>query len=149
MIIFGVESIKEIHLEMKDLLQLHYDELIKRQDVIQLNPDWPRYKTLEDLGEFVLFTARKDQSLIGYSAFFLDHHIHYKELLVARNDVIFLHKDHRLGTTGVRLIQFSEEKLVSLGARKISWHIKPSNDFSPILHRYGYTDDEKIVSKLI
>jgi hypothetical protein len=87
--------------------------------------------------------------LIGYSAFFLKPHIHYKDILVASNDVLFLKKEHRVGRFGLKLIKYSEQKMKELGANKITWHIKSSNDFSPILHRMGYIDEDIIVGRML
>jgi hypothetical protein len=35
------------------------------------------------------------------------------------------------------------------GANKITWHVKYSNDFRPILHRMGYADEDSIVGKML
>lgn len=81
--------------------------------------------------------------------FFMKPHIHYKDLIVATNDVIFLKKEYRLGITGIKLLKYSEQKIRELGAKKITWHVKYSNDFRPILHRMGYSDEDVIVGKIL
>ena len=65
------------------------------------------------------------------------------------NDVLFLKKEHRSGSTGIKLIKYSEQKMKELGANKIAWHVKHSNDFRPILYRMGYADEDSIVGKML
>jgi hypothetical protein len=131
------------------LLTEHYNELTLNKEVITLNPDWDRYFELESKNKFHCFTARNDGELVGYSAFFVDTHIHYRDLLVATNDVLFLREDLRLGTTGIKLLKFSEQQLRLLNVNKITWHVKFAKDFRPILHRMGYTDEDTIVGKIL
>jgi GNAT superfamily N-acetyltransferase len=149
MIKFDVEKVLETKKELEVLLDKHYEELTLNKDVVKLKPIWSLYKELEDKNQFVLFTARDNNELIGYSAFFLKSHIHYEDLIVASNDVLFLKSEYRLGTTGIKLLKYSEQKVKELGANKITWHVKASNDFRPILHRMGYFDEDVIVGKIL
>ena len=144
-----IESLFDILSEMELLTEQHYQEITLYKDKVKLNPDWLLYKKLEENNQFFLFTARVNCELVGYSAFFVKPHIHYKELIVASNDVLFLNKKHRTGLTGIKLIKYSEQKLKEFGANKITWHVKYSNDFRPILHRMGYADEDVIVGKML
>lgn len=143
------EPLFDIMNEMKILTKEHYQEITLYKDKVKLDPDWNAYKMMEDKNQFFLFTARVDGELVGYSAFFVKPHIHYKELMVASNDVLFLNKKHRTGLTGIKLIKYSEQKLKEIGVNKITWHVKYSNDFRPILHRMGYADEDVIVGKML
>lgn len=142
------ESLCDVIAEVEPLLELHYRELTLNRDVVKLNPDWSRYSELEHAGAFHVFTARDGCRLIGYSAFFLGPHLHYKDLVVANNDVLYLHPDARSGMAGIRLIKTSEAGMKALGAAKITWHAKHSNDLQQILARLGYTDEEVIMGKI-
>jgi hypothetical protein len=143
------ELLVDIVTEVQDLLQQHYVELTLNKQVIRLNPDWDRYFKLAEEGKFITVTARMKKELVGYSGFFLDQHIHYRDIKVATNDVLFLRKDLRQGMSGVRLLKYSEKVMKELGANKITWHVKHRNDFRPILHRMGYVDEDIIVGKLL
>ena len=135
--------------EIEVLSVLHYDELTLNKEYVKLNPNWNKYLQLEDDNNLCLFTIRSDNILVGYSIFFVDTHIHYKDLVVATNDVLFLREDLRLGITGIKLIKFSESVLKTLGVNKITWHVKFAKDFRPILHRMGYADEDVIVGKIL
>lgn len=149
MIKFDVEKVLDAKKDLESLLDKHYEELTLNKEVVKLKPIWSSYKELEDKKQFYLFTAREENALIGYSAFFLKPHIHYEDLIVATNDVLYLKKEYRFGTTGIKLLKYSEQKVKELGANKITWHVKHSNDFRPILHRMGYMDEDIIVGKIL
>lgn len=143
------EDIREVYTEMNKLLLSHYIELVRNKAAIVLEPDWERYFELSAKSKFFILTVRSENRLVGYSAFFVDTHIHYKNLLVATNDVIFLDSDNRRGLSGLRLIKASEVAAKAKGANKIVWHIKLINDFRKILYRLGYEDDDFLLSKLL
>jgi GNAT superfamily N-acetyltransferase len=149
MIAFAQELLCEVVQEVQPLLELHYQELTLNKDLVKLDPRWQDYRLLEQLGRFVIFTARDDGNLVGYSAYFLNKHLHYSGLTVAQNDVLFVHPDSRRGTTALRFLTYAEEQLKALGADKLVYHIKFSLDWRPILHRRGYADEEVMVGKLL
>lgn len=149
MIAFQKELAANIRDEIAGLLEEHYEELTLNKSIVKLNPNWDKYLALESSNNLQVFTARKNGLLVGYSVFFLDYHIHYVDLLVAVNDLIFMRAEERQGTVGIRLIKYSEEQLKLLGANKVTWHIKASNDFSPILHRLKYVNEDVILGKML
>jgi len=149
MITFNIEPVLKCKDEMLSLLDEHYEELTLNKHVVKLNPNWNEYDRREKSGKFVYLTARDDGKLVGYSAWFVDYHIHYADLKVAMNDVIFLKKEYRQGMAGIKLIKYSEKIVKELNVNKIAWHIKESNDFRPILQRMGYIEEDIIVGKIL
>jgi GNAT superfamily N-acetyltransferase len=149
-ITFATETVAQVHADIMPLAQLHYDEITLHKHVMKLDPDWPRYEQLERDHKLLGFTARDDGNLIGYSTWFLDAHIHYAGALVASNDMIFLHKDYRNGTTiGRDLIDYSEKTLKEYGVDKAIWHVKFNHDWSAILRRRGYEREDFTVGKIL
>jgi len=149
MITFQPELFTELKDEISEILDKHYEELTLYKDIVKLNPRWDRYASLENTDRYVFFTARDDGKLIGYSGFIIDEHLHYANILVAANDILFLKDTHRLGMTGIKLIKYSEQQLKLKGIDKITWHVKLSRDFRSILHRMGYKDEDIIVGKML
>jgi hypothetical protein len=149
-ITYGVESVAEVRRDIGPLLELHYEEVAMHKDAISLAPDWARYEALEAGNRLMAFTARDDGQLIGYSAWFMDMHIHYAGALIATNDVIFVHKDYRKGcSAGTDLILYSEKMLKQIGVTKAVWHIKFDHDWSAILRRRGYVNEDFTVGKIL
>lgn len=149
MIAFARETLFDVVEEVDGLLRLHYEELTLNKDRIALDPMWGEYRALEAMGRFVLFTARDDGKLVGYSAFFVARHLHYAGLTLATNDVLYLHPDYRAGRTGVKLIRFCERELAAqLGEFKLIWHAKYSNHFARILEKMGYAREEVMMARM-
>lgn len=149
MISYTKECLCDVINEVEPLLHLHYEELTLNKDIVKLDPDWDRYAAMEHAGGFHVFTARLGDKLIGYSAFFLNTHLHYKSLMVAQNDVFYIVENHRCGTAAMRLIRYSEDRLRELGAQKVIYHAKLANNFAPILLRMGYADEEVMCGKML
>lgn len=146
---FAQEFLFEVVNEVQALLELHYNELTLNKESIRLKPMWERYGALESAGAFVVYTARHNGQLVGYSAFFINQHLHYADLTVAANDVLFLHPQHRSGRNGIRLIQFCETALArQLGNFKLTWHAKMNTDLVAILGRMDYATEEAMFAKL-
>ena len=142
--------------ELPPLLEDHWREVALHQETVPLKPDFKRYVAGCESGRVLTLTARDDGHLIGYSIFLLSVHLHYSTCLVATNDVLFLAKSYRSGTTaGIRLIRESEAEIerecAGRGAAsvRVLWHVKPKNDWSPILKRMGYEQEEIIMGKLL
>lgn len=147
---YKVERASEIVNELKHLFELHWEEIANYKSEIPLKPDYGKYQILEDKNCLLLVTCRNNEnSIVGYSLFFISNHIHYQSCVVAGNDLLFLHKDYRKGRVGINLIKESERFLKEMGVQKITWHIKPNHDFSPILVRMGYMQEEFIMGKLL
>jgi hypothetical protein len=149
MLTIKCEKLKEVLPEIKELLQEHYEELTLNKGHIKLKPVWNQYFDMENTEKFFAIIARMDGVVVGYSGFILDKHLHYEDILVAANDVLFLKKEHRLGMTGIKLLKFSEKFMSDMGANRITWHIKYKNDFRNILYRMGYLDEDIIVGKML
>lgn len=149
MTVFASELLCEVVQEVQPLLVEHYDELTIGKHLIKLDPQWQEYALLEQLGRFVVYTAREDGKLIGYSAYFITRHLHYAGLIHAQNDVLFLQREHRRGTTALRFLDHCEQQLRGKGVQKLTYHIKFSLDWRPILHRRSFVDEEVMVAKML
>lgn len=145
---FARETFATVHEDIRELLVDHWREVANNQDRVFLEPDWERYQKLEQAGFLVILTVRRAERLVGYSIFFLTHHIHYKSHRVATNDVLFLSPTERKAGIGLTLLRYAETVLKPL-ADHIVYHSKPAHDISPILRRLGYEQEEIIMGKLL
>jgi L-amino acid N-acyltransferase YncA len=147
---FAREILFEVIDEIQPLLALHYAELARNKDRVKLEPMWERYAHAEASGRdaFQIYTARDEQGvLVGYAAFFVQPHMHYRELFPAINDVIFVHPQHR-DSTGLRLIRFCERELQKY-AHKIVFHVKLDTPMAALLPRLGYALEEHVYGKFL
>lgn len=132
-----------------DLVKKHYEEVTLHKEIKKLDPDWDRYLKLEALSQFVFLTARDDGEMVGYCSMFVMPHIHYKDTLCATNDAIYLLPEYRKTDVGPKLIGYAEKIAKVMGCQHIVWHIKYGYDFSPLMYRNGYEDEEKCVGKVL
>ena len=114
-----------IDMGVEDLIVAHWDEVAADKKAIPFAPDWDRYRHLEQTGAFKAMGAWRSDKLIGYNAFFVMPHIHYRHSNFAINDVLYIDPDER-GEPGVGLILTAERDLFAQGAKKIVYHEKPA-----------------------
>lgn len=146
---FARELLFEVVEDITPLLQLHYEELTRNKDRVRLDPMWEKYAQLEASARDALqiFTARDAGALVGYAAFFVQPHLHYRDLFPAINDVVFVHPQHR-GATGLRLIRYCERELKPF-AQKIVFHVKPDTPMAALLPKLGYALEEHVFGKFL
>ena len=139
------ELASEVWDEIMPLLKNHWQEIAHYKD-IPLDPDYSVYKQMEDMGALRVYTVRKEGKLIGYSAFFIRQHPHYKSSKQAVQDIIYVDPAHR-GGVGRRLIKECDELLKAEGVQVVYQHVKAAHNFGPLLERMGYQMQDIIYSK--
>lgn len=134
--------------EIRPLLVRHWREISAYPD-IPLNVDEEKYETIESIGNLRIYTVRLEGKLIGYAVFFLGHHIHYSGSFQATEDVVYVDPDFRLGSIGVRLLQFSDSKLKEEGVQVVHHHVKLGHPVLGLIlqKKLGYVPVETIYSK--
>lgn len=148
MITYQVENYKDCIEELKQLYPEHYEELSVTKTV-PLEPNYPVYNQLADIGILKVITCRNDKDLIGYILFIVTPHLHYKSCITAAEDIYFVRKDYRKGRTGIKLFQFAEKYLKEQGIHRIIYGTKVHLDNSKLFEYLGYTYFEKLYTKMI
>jgi hypothetical protein len=149
MITYKQEFLVQAQDDAKDLIKLHWEEIALHKDSIKLNPDWEAYSSLEVAGKLKIFTAREGSKLVGYFVVIVGNNIHYKDHLFAANDIIYLHKDHRKGYAGIRLIKFAEKALKEDGISVLTINTKVHQPFDKVLEWLGFNLTERVYSKYL
>lgn len=136
----------EVEVQIRNLLAYHYDEVQKLKQVFKLEPDWDKYYRMDREGSCISLLAMDGDVCVGYCVNFLFWHPHYANQFISANDVIFVHKDHRTGTAGARLMRdmriYSKEHHADL----VQWHAKPDTPLDKALgarmrtHEHIYLD---------
>jgi GNAT superfamily N-acetyltransferase len=131
------------------LLEEHYAELATVPDIMLLKPDVERYQTLEAAGNLFaigMFDIHGDngETLVGYSVNIVCTNLHYGDLLMCQNDLLFVRKSHRRGMTGMRLITATERAAKDRGVKMMLWHAKPGTTLDRMLPKLGYEQFETI-----
>lgn len=141
-------SIDEILERAGPLLRRHWDEIALNKQLMRLDPDWSRYQDIENKGNLVVLVAETPgMGLAGYSISFVHAHLHYRNLVVAQNDVIFLDKEWRTAGVGAALLAATEQECKARGARMMMFHAKPETALEKVLPRRGYGVQDVVFSK--
>lgn len=129
------------------ILEEHWDEVAKNKKLMVLNPDWAKYKLLADAGMLFCLVAYADNEIVGYSFNMLDTHLHYADLVYCNNDVLFVKKEYRSSTLGLRLIKETELEAKRRGAELMLWHAKEHTSLARIFELKKYKVQDIIYSK--
>lgn len=89
---------------------------------------------------------------MGYLAFFVQPHLHYRSTLTAVEDLFLLHAPYRRGMNGVRLFTTAIAALQDLGVRRIMLHTKvhfqkDRGGLNKLFERLGFTHTDQVWSR--
>ncbi len=133
--------------QLPGLLENHWDEVAKNKHLMKLAPQVEKYRKLEAEGCLVCLFARSGEVIVGYSINIVTPHLHYSDLVIAQNDVIYVHPAFRTSTLGLRLIKATEDACRDAGVKLMLMHGKEGTPFAKILPRKGYGVQDIIFSK--
>lgn len=143
---FARESIRGLWPELWPLLFAHWEEIATWSD-IPMDPDREAYEAIEDAGLLRLYTARNAQGLVGYAAYVVRTHLHYRGSVQAVQDVVYLRPEYRQGRIGQKLLEAADADLASEGVQVVFQHVKLAHNFGPLLERLGYEHLENVYAR--
>lgn len=130
--------------ESAELLIEHREELATDKAIMVLKPDFERYLALEDAGVLMVIAAYRGPRMVGYSVNLVTNNLHYADLVMCQNDVLFLTKSERKGTAGLRLIRETQRRGKAAGAKVMLWHAKPGTNLDKLMPRMSGTVQDVI-----
>lgn len=121
-VVFAWEKISSAMADgLEDLIAFNWSEIEARnEDAPPLDIDWPRYAMLERAGIYRAISVRKASRLIGYNGYFVQPHLRHRTSQWAINDALFIDKDERKGTLGLRLVVESVKMLREIGVKVVT-----------------------------
>tara|TARA_B100001248_G_scaffold199595_1_gene153876 strand:+ start:265 stop:777 length:513 start_codon:yes stop_codon:yes gene_type:complete len=142
------------HDEFKELAEFslfeeHYEEIARNKEVMKLKPNYKLYEALDSTGWLFIYVAMQGDECIGYSINIMMHHLHYADLKIAQNDILFVKKEFRGGRLGLRLLKATEDHAKSEGCKLMLWHAKEDTALAKLLPKLKYGVQEIMYSKEI
>lgn len=131
------------------LFEEHWEEVALNKHVMVLKPDWERYRAMEQQGAILALAAFEANEMVGYSVNFLMRHLHYADLCICSNDILFVTGPRRAGRLGLHLIRETEKAAKAKGTRLMLWHAKQNTALATIMPKLGYGVQDIIFSKEI
>ena len=135
--------------DIKPLVQSDWNEIEHQKDKRPLDPDWEAYADFEAQGALKIFTARHNGLLVGYISCFLHPDLHSKGLVSASFEILFVHKGHRNGVVGPKLIRFAENCVRKDGADFCFVTTTHRNAAANFMQRLGYNAIETKLEKAL
>jgi GNAT superfamily N-acetyltransferase len=148
MVTYQTEAYSNCIDELKTIYPEHYEELSVTKS-FELEPDYEQYLRLESVGVLKVVTCRNDGELIGYIMYIISPHLHYKSCLTAFEDIYFVKKQYRKGRIGIKLFKYAEEVLRELKVNRVIYATKVHLDNSKLFEYLGYTNSDKLYTKLL
>lgn len=118
------------------LLVAHREELTTNKDLMVLNPARPVYDALEQLGTLIVLAAYEGDEMVGYSANILAPNLHYSDVFMCQNDVLFT-VPHARSRVGLSLIRATEKAARESGCQIVLWHAKPGTALDKLMALKG------------
>lgn len=153
---FQCEPVKRIveDSSFRPLMLDHWEELGVHKNEMPLDPDWPEFIKAESMGYFRAWTARDGDTLVGYIAFWIRPHAHYRSTLTAIDDLFMLAPEYRKGMTGYRMFTTALEQLKELGVKRVMLHDKEHFEqrrggLRKVFERMGFIRTDNIYSRMI
>jgi len=131
--------------ELLPLLTAHNDELY--YDLVPLHIDKDLYCTLAQQGTLRAFIARDGTTIKGYISYIVSPYINNPAYIMATQNGLFVTKDARNGTLGIKLIKHGDQVLKVDGVDLVSQFFNVHNNIGSILTRLGYSPSEQIYTR--
>jgi len=142
---FKEEAFSQIYAEATPLLEQHHKEISKYD--FDLDPDLETYKKLSELRIYQSFTVRDEGELVGYAGFFVSPKLHFKSVLQAINDVIYIQPALRGNGIGKHFISYIDDAMKFKGVDVTFYNVPAKNDWSIILKDKGYELHDYLYSR--
>lgn len=111
------------------------------------NLDVEKYEMLEEMGMMFSLFAYADGVRVGYALNFITQAMHYKDITLCNCDALFVAKEHRKSSLGIKLIRETQRIAKERGALEMLWTAKPDTELARILPRMGFNLQEIVFNK--
>ncbi len=146
---FHVEAWPDCLPEIAQHWPSHWNEVALHKDEIPLDPDMDEYMRLYEAGQLHCTVARSRGLCVGYAVVIIRRHLHYRTSLSGFFDLYYVHPNFRRGWTGVNLFRHVEREMRRRGVERLFTGTKVSLDASRIFERLGWTETERVHTKLL
>lgn len=111
----------------------------------EFKPDVEVYNKLYEAGFMYAVIALVDDEPVGYCSVMISPHAHNRDIVIAKNDALFVHPDYRNTLLPGRLIKVSEAESKKRGADSFYWHCKTNTGMANMLSNHGYSTAETVM----
>ena len=106
----------------------------------EFDPDLDGILAAEAAGVLRAYTMRADGKLVGYTTFAVSPHFHFRGLIIATQDALFVSPEYR-GRAALRFLRWQDDELAREGVDLIHRQVTVRRDYGRALDRIGYSPD--------
>jgi hypothetical protein len=136
---FQAERFGEVLPELHPLHEQHYQETDKHRAGLALNPDYDSLIERERNGGLIQFTARTEAGELVANMRVIIGRSSHTQTLFCEEDTFYVVPAHRGGFMAVRLWQFVENAVRSIGVREIRFNSRLANRADQMARYLKYT----------
>ncbi len=134
---------------MGELFPSHWSEVAVNKEKIKLAMDDERYAQIEAAGALHLITARDEGKMVGYFCLIINHHLHYRNDLMAASDFYYLIPSARTASNAIQMFAFAEKSLKEKGVSFVAATTKVHSDKGDLLEYLGWKNTERQFTKVL
>lgn len=134
---FGVESIALCMADAAIMHAMQWKETEGYRASDGYCPDYAQFLQMERNKQFVYFTVRDDEHIVGHIGYII-HKSRHTSQWEAVEDFFYLKPEARKGMTASGLLRYAVEWLKNMGIVNIGMSSKLANDIDPLLRRAGF-----------
>jgi hypothetical protein len=134
---FAIEPLKPIWPEIMRLASEHWCETEGYRHGQKFAPDAARYFHYDEIGFYVMFTARDEGRMVGYAGMYFTPSMHTQQM-IATEDTWFLLPEYRKGRNALSFYKFVEAEAVKRGVVELGMTAKLTNGAGKIMEYLGY-----------
>ena len=135
-LVFSIEKVRDVIDELMPLWEAHWKETEMYREGQGFKMDVDRYIKYNDIGYYILYTARHAGKLVGNFGAYISTSMHTQKM-IATEDTLFFLSAYRKGFNSIRFIRFVESDLIARGAIEMSISVK-SKDVGRLCEFVGY-----------
>jgi len=143
---FSIESLAQSWHEMLDLAKAHWMETEEYRHGQPFLPSLERYDAYARAGWLIMFIARSDGKMVGYSIMYLVPSMHTQQM-IATEDTWYLAPEVRKGRNAIRFYKYVEAECMARGAVEMIMTAKLANGAGKILEYLDFAVVSKQYSK--
>lgn len=146
---FQSERWRDLADELRPLLFSQWEELALDRDTIPLDPDWDRYRDLDEKGALDFTTVRDAGRLVGWYVNVVAPHPHYKSTLFGFLDLYYVLPEYRKARVGLGLFAAMEKAMRNRGIKEVISITKSHLNVAPLFDRLGWRETGITYTKVL
>ena len=114
---------------------------------VDADPDWQRYRLLDEAGAVLCLTVRKAGALVGYLVAFSHSSLHHRTIRCAQIDGFYILPAFRFAAR--RLYRMAEDHFIAAGITHVGWTVDRNSRLQALAQALGFRADETVMEKLL